>query len=271
MVVRGMNIKPISQCSKELDFSPRKMWPDALPALAWKGQLVCGFGRSDSAEAVDVSERLFLDVWKACHPELTLAELARLVVCFQKMNQEFFVEIGEGLFSIYGLRLNDRLMQVLEVLVKCPREFQNWCDDKKMGARDLAPLLAVTDVNEIAPLLLELPRMTISKFEGARALELFVELYLMGRPLNDLLPTSENGGLYVRRLEGWRRPNAEVKDEEWRKTVGQWPWPSQVQAEWQRFGDQAGLEIKIRTTSPDDFQKKLESLAGIPDTWSLKN
>lgn len=271
MVVRGMIIKPISQCSKVLDFGPRKPWPEALPALAWKGHLVCGFGRLDGEEAVDVSERLFLEVWKACHPELALSELARLVMCIQNMNREFFVEIGEGLFSLYGLRLNDRLMQVLEVLVRTPREFQNWCDEKKMGARDLAPLLAVEDVHEIEPLLRELPRMVISKFEGARALEMFVELFLMNRPINDLLPTSDNGGLYVRRLEGWRRPAASEHDEEWRRKVGQWPWPSQVQAEWQRFGDQSGIEIKIRTTSPDDFQKKLESLAGIPDTWSTKN
>ncbi len=278
MVVRGMIIKPISQCSKVLDFSPRRVWPAALPVLSWKGHMVCGFDRAaasapaaSQAEAVDVSDRLFLDVWQACHPELALAELARLTAALQNMNREFFVEIGEGLFALYGLRLNDRLMQVLEVLVGCPREFQTWCDDKKMSARDLAPLLAVADVREISPLLLELPKMMISKFEGARALELFVELYLMGRPLNDLLPTSDNGGLYVRRLERWRRPGASERDEEWRKTVGEWPWPAQVQAEWQRFGDQAGLEIKIRTTSPDDFAKKLERLSEIPDTWSTKN
>ncbi len=270
MVVRGMILKPISQCSKVLDFSPRRSWPPVFPALAWKGQLVCAFEREDG-EAVDVSEHLFLDVWKACHPELGLGEIARLVDCVRRMNGEFFVEIGSGLLALYGLRLNDRLGLVLEALAKCPREFQNWVDDKKMSARDLAPLLAVDDLSLLTPFLTELPRLQISKFEGAWALELFIELYLLGRPLNDLLPPSANGSLYVRRLEQWRKPGSHEGDEEWRRRVGQWPWPAQVQAEWQRFGDQAGLEIKIRTTSPDDFQKKLERLAEIPDTWSTKN
>lgn len=270
MVVRGMILKPISHCSKVLDFSPRREWSPVLPALVWKDNLICAFKR-DSGEAVDVSEHLFLEVWKACHPELGLGEIARLVACIRRFNGEFFVEIGSGLLALYGLRLNDRLGLILDVLVQCPREFQNWVDDKKMAARDLVPLLAVADVAEISPLLLELPRMQISKFEGARALELFIELYLMGRPLNDLLPTSDNGSLYLRRLEQWRKPETLERDEEWRRKVGQWPWPAQVQAEWQRFGDQAGLEIKIRTTSPDDFQKKLERLAEIPDTWSTKN
>lgn len=270
MVVRGMILKPISQCSRTLDFSPRREWSPIFPVLAWKGNLVCGFER-ETGEAVDVSEHLFLDVWKACHPELGLAEVARSVECIRRWNGEFFVEIGSGLLALYGLRLNERLAQLMDLLVRTPREFQNWVDDKKMAPRDLGALLALNDVRDIEPLLLEMPKLGISRFEGARALELFIELYLMGRPLNDLLPTSNNGGLYLRRLEQWRRPAANEQDEEWRKTVEQWPWPAQVKAEWQRFGDQSGLEIKIRTTSPDDFQKKLERLAEIPDTWSTKN
>lgn len=270
MVVRGMILKSISQCSRSWNFTPRQGWPSVFPAVAWKNELICGFERPHG-EVLDLSDKLFLEVWKACHEDLALCELARAAAALKRWNGEFFVEIGVQLFELYGLRLNDRLTQICEAIVATPLAFQNWADSKKMSARDLAPLLTLKSVHEIEPLLHELPKMTISKFEGARTLELFVELYLMGRPLNDLLPTSENGSLYLRRLESWRRPSAAASDEEWRKTVDQWPWPSQVQAEWQRFGDQAGIEIKFRTTSPDDFQKKLERLAEIPDTWSCKN
>ena len=232
--------------------------------------MICGFGRVDG-ECLDLSEKHFVDLFQACHPELGLGEFSRFMIALEREWPDLFVEWREALCAVYGWRWSDRLYQMLCVVYLCPREFQNFIDEKKMSVRDLAPLLAVEDVRVVADLLRELPRMMISKFEATRALELFVELFLMGRPLNDLLPSGDNGGLYVRRLEQWRKPNSSEQDEEWKKTVNAWPWPSQVQAEWQRFGDQSGIEIKFRTTSPDDFQKKLERLLTIPDTWSCKN
>lgn len=241
----------------------------AMPAIAWRGQLLCGFERTEG-EALDLSEKQFVELWHACHPMLGLAECGRFLERLAREWPDMYLECREALTSIYGWRWSDRFEQVIHVLPRSPLEFQDFVDAKKMAVRDLAPLLSV-DITAVTPLLAELPRMMISKFEAARALELFVELLLMGRPLNDLLPTSNNGGLYVRRLEQWRRPQSAQLDEDWRRTVNTWPWPAHVQAEWQRFGDQTGIEIKIRTTSPDDFQKKLERLAGIPDTWSSKS
>lgn len=268
-----MLIRSISQCGKAFDFGPRRAWPAVFPAIAWRGQLLCGFDRAES-DALDLSEKQFVELWQACHPELGLGELCRFLMSLEREWPDMFVECRESLVAVYGLRWSDRLDQMLRVLHRCPREFQQFVDLKKMSVRDLAPLLAAENaggIESLRPFLDELPRMMISKFEAGRALELFVELLMMNRPLNDLLPTSDNGGLYVRRLEQWRRPRSSEQDEEWRKTVNAWPWPAQVQAEWQRFGDQAGIEIKIRTTSPDDFQKKLERLADIPDTWSGKS
>lgn len=242
-----------------------------MPALVWRGQLLCGFDRADSAPALDLSGKNFVDVWQACHPELGLCEFARFMCLLEREWPDLFKELREALAAVYGWRWSDRLWQMLQVLVKLPLAFQNFADNKKMSQRDFAPLLAVEDVSVLRPFFDAVPGMVISKFEATRALELFVELFLMNRPLNDLLPTSDNGSLYVRRLEKWRQPQANEQDEEWRKTVNNWPWPAQVQAEWQRFGDQGGIEIKIRTTSPDDFQKKLERLSEIPDTWSNKS
>lgn len=260
----------ISQCGKSLGFTPRKSWPAVMPALVWRGQLVCGFEREDG-EALDLSEKNFVDLWRACHPELGLCEFSRFMMALEREWPDLFIELREALAAVYGWRWNDRLNQTIGIIDRLPRSFQEFADNKKMSLRDFAPLLAVKDTREIFPFFEALPAMVISKFEASRALELFVELFLMGRPLNDILPASDNGSLYVRRLEKWRQPQTSEHDEEWRKTVGNWPWPSQVQAEWQRFGDQGGIEIKIRTTSPDDFQKKLERLAEIPDTWSNKS
>ncbi len=265
-----MQLTPILRCGSELNFEPRQAWPEVLPPVSWRGQLLCGFGRM-GGDALDLGDKLFLDVWRACHPHLGLAELARARQRLESVWPELYLEVRYSFFSSYNLRWCDRLDQVLEALNHAPFEFQNLVDEKSVSVRELAPLLSVNSVDEIEPLLKALTTLTLSRFELSRALELAVELYLMGRPLNDLLPTVNNGGLYVRRLEQWRKPESSQADEEWRRTVRNWPWPAQVKAEWQRFGDQAGLEVKIRTTSPADFQKKLENLLAIPDSWSCKS
>jgi hypothetical protein len=113
-----------------------------------------------------------------------------------------------------------------------------------------------------------LARLDLSRSEGVRAMELGAELFMMGRPLNDILPSGDDGAAYLKRLEKWRRPNSLGRDEQWRETVKQWPWPSQVQGKWQRFGDQSGLEVNIRSTSPEDFHRKLERLLSIGDAWN---
>lgn len=273
MVVRTMSLRPISQCDKALDFQPRSSWPDALPAISWKGQLLCGFSRSGGA-AVDLFElngSNFVDALKACQPELGLAEWARLSHRLSALWPDLYMDFREVMFSLYGLKWSDRLDQMLRVLQSTPLTFQNWVDEKKFGLRDLVPLLALPNVREFEPFLSAISGVMLSKFEGARALEFGVELFLMDRPLNDLLPTSDNGGLWLRRLEQWRKPISTSRDDEQRREVSQWPWPSQVQAQWSRVGDEAGLEIKIRTTSPDDLEKKLQKLSVIPESWSCKN
>lgn len=270
MVVRLMDIASISQCDKDLDFQPRSVWPAAMPALAWKGQLLGGFSRSIGA-AVDLFEihrAPLLESLKACYPELGLAEIARLSRRLAKVWPETFQELRSGFFLEYGLRGGERLEQTLEMLVQAPPEFQEWVDAKKCGPRDLSPLLALKDMPAFSPFLSAMTTIGLSRAEGARALELGVELFLMGRPLSDILPTQDSGVQYLRQLEKWRRPETLSGDEQWRDTVSRWPWPAQVQASWQRFGDQSGLEVKLRATSPQDFNKKLERMLSIGDTWN---
>jgi len=271
MVVRAMILKPISQCSRSLDFQPHAVWSSVLPALAWRGHLVCGFDRtSGSALELSDSENL-VEVIKATYPDLCLSELARLLRAVEVTLPDAGAQFREPLFSAYGLRFSDRLQQTLEILLNTPVSFQNWVDEKKLGVRDLSALLALPVIGDFIPFLKAMVRVPISKVEGVRALELGVELFLINRPLNDLLPSSDNPAMYLRRLEQWRRPRTSENDETWRETVALWPWPAQVQGQWQRFGDQAGLEIKIRTTSPGDFAKKLERLSTIGETWSCKS
>lgn len=231
---------------------------------------MAGFDRTDGMvlSLDEKSANHFIDFFQAIYPTLGVGELARFLSLLKNYSAELFAEWKAPLLKVYGYRDSDRLDGVLKVLAETPLAFQQLVDDKSLAPRELSPLLAVQDITKIELFLSELPNLTASRSELARVLDLFVDLFLMDRPLNDLMPTSSNGSLYLRLLESWRRPKAEGQDEAWRKSVHEWPWPAQVEAKWQRFGDQSGLEIQIRTTSPDDFQKKLERLLTIPDTWT---
>lgn len=277
MVVRAMNseriFRQVSQCDKNLDFHPRAIWPRALPVLAWKGLQLCGFERSEGL-ALDLFAHngcTWLEALTACHPSLGLGELARLHACLETSHPELAMQFNEALFAHFGLRWCERLQTTLRALDATPIEFQNWVDEKKPGTRELAPLLAVNDVRMYAAFLRALVSLPISKSQAMQALEWVIELSLMDRPLNDLMPSGDNATAYLKQLESWRRPRSHAQDEQWREVVTKWPWPSQVQGQWQRFGDQSGLEIKIRTTSPQDFHKKLERLLSIQGTWSSGN
>ncbi len=272
MVVRAMPFRPLVQCDKSLNFKPRVAWPRAFPALAWQGMLLTGFDRREG-QALDLfanNRCTWLEAVTACYPELGLSELARLHDGLRRARPELAQEFNVSLFQAYGLRWCDRLEGTLRAVLKTPFEFQTMIDEKKWGARDLAALLALPDVAALTQFFSALSEMQLGKSQAVQAMEWVIELFLIGRPLNDLLPPGTDGEAYLRRLQQWRKPMSAAHDEQWSKTVGEWPWPAQVQGHWQRFGDQAGLEIKIRTTSAADFQKKLERLISIRDTWSCK-
>lgn len=260
----------IAQCANKLNFEPQNPWPSALPACAWKGHLLCGFERPGNSAVIDLfhlQHASLVEAIKACHPHLGLAELGRLSFALKSSCPEIFQEIRDHLFQEYSLRWSERLEKTLDVLVGTPFSFQKWVDEKSLGTRDLSVLLAIPHPSEFSDFLVAIAEMGFSRNEGVRAIELGAELFLMGRPLNDLLPSDPNGSSYLRKLEKWRRPQSLGRDEEWKERVSKWPWPSQVQGRWQRFGDQSGLEITLRSTSPEDFQKKLERLISIGDAW----
>ena len=237
--------------------------------MAWRGQLLCGFERS-TGEAVDLGDAALIPAFVACHPKLGLAEFSRWLNALAQQFPNEHLEWREALAAAFGLRWNVRLSQALQLVLKTPRTFQNWIDDKDLGARDLSPLLALPTLEDFSDFLTAMVQLPFSKSEGVRVLELGVELFLMDRPLNDLLPSSEDTRSYLKQLEKWRRPKTSGADEVWQKSVAEWPWPAQVQGQWQRSGDQSGLEIKIRTHSPQDLHKKLERLQEIQASWSCK-
>jgi len=241
--------------------------------MAWQGLLLTGFDRriGEALDLFESSHATFMEAITACYPELHFCELSRLFANLKRARPELAQELTANLFAAYGLRWCERLSDTVNAILQTPVAFQKSVDEKKWGTRDLAPLLALKSPGEITPFLTALSEMPLGKSQAVQALEWVIELYLLGRPLNDLMPADHDGDAYMRRLKQWRKPVSVNSDEQWTRTVGQWPWPAHVQGRWQRFGDQAGLEIKIQTTSPQDFHKKLERLISIRDAWSCND
>lgn len=259
---------PFAQCGKSLNFKPRRPWPQALPAFAWRGELISGFERSVGLDLHSTQRATFVEAFKAVHPELALPELARLARALRVLWPDLFIEIREQLFREYSLRWSDRLEQTLNIVASSPEAFQEWAAEKDLGPREFSVLLALPAPLEFHPFLEAMTHLDLSRSEGARAMELGAELFMMGRPLNDLLPSGGDGASYLKQLERWRRPTSLGVDEQWREAVRLWPWPAQTKGTWQRFGDQSGLEVSIRSFSPEEFRKKLERLLTIGDTWN---
>jgi hypothetical protein len=259
------------QCGKHLDFQPRSPWPASLPVFAWQGALLCGFERAEGL-AVDLTDdpaASFAAAFTACHPRLGVGELARL---YPLLQNHFSGAQADEVIQFYGLRPSELLRQTFDHIRRLPMDMQNWIDDKKMGPRDLAPLLAWPVTEDTTRFLSEFIKIQLSKSAAAHALETAIDLHLMGHPLADLLPQPlDTVEAYLQNLDGRRRPRTTALDREWQAEVQKWPWPAQVQAQWRRWGDTAGLEIKLRATSAQDLKKKLDRLNSIGESWACKN
>jgi hypothetical protein len=282
-----MSWRAIAQCDKDLDFKPRRAWPAALPAFAWQNQLLTGFERVEG-NALDLSARggcSLREVFRSCYSDLQLAELARLVQRWQQwqnsqrqptLEATELAQLTEG----SGWGWSERLRTTLAYIVETPAAFQNWIDDKKVGPRDLSPLLAVETekLPALYPFLEKVVELPLSKMEGCQALEWGVELWLLGKPLAELLPSPASSSAetdkrqaesYLKRLRSLRLPVSMASDEEWRKRVVQFPWPSRVHGTWARWGDQTGLEIRLRAHSPGELTTQIEKLRAVSAAWSI--
>ena len=237
--------------------------------MCWKGILLCGFERIGGGvvDLFSTQNCSFKDAFVACHPQLGIGELARLNQKLASHYPDLCHESMEGLLANYQLRWNERLKSTLEKLAQAPTGFQNWLDEKGAGARDVAPLLAVDPISDLKPFLLELPKLSISKSQAVLALELVVDLFLMGTPLNDLMPTDSKIEVWLEKLQGLRKPQATQRDLEMRDRVSKLAWPANVQAQWVRQGDESGIEIKLRVKTPQELGAKLEKLSSVGEAW----
>ena len=249
-----------SNFSLGLNFKPNIIWPDTVPALALDHDLLCGFNLNSDHPVFEHSHLSFdstLKLLKSIYPQLTLPELARL-----KQTPSFgkYFQL-ESLLQSYQFHHSPELLEILDLLVSLPEEFQNFVSIKKMGAQELSPLLALS-ANDRTFIVAEILKTNESKQESVKRLELLSELLQMNHSLDSL----ENLSLTL--LTQKRFPVTSSRDQALGSS--QLPWLSQIKTQFKRRGDKAGFEVQFFAGTPAELTKLAQNLTRVAQEWNSK-
>lgn len=254
-----------AQCRTILNFEPLSPWPDQLPGVAIDGIVIAGFEQKLLLNYpwTDQSAEVFLDLFVSVHPHLSFMELLNLGSWFRADGGRTLpMSLMEKILERYGYRQAIDLESWIPRLNEVPPSFRNWSGLRGLSPQELSPLLSL-EPSRIAELHLdEIPKRELSRREGARALELLVELFLMNIPF---LAPDLNRDRWLTSLQKLRYPQTELSDNSAQTWISGQIWPKQSQIRWVRRGDRAGLEVKMLIQRPRDLQKSVERLQQIFD------
>lgn len=260
--------RPTTQCDIRLDFQPLGSWPDALPGVALQGFIIAGFDRPMVLSYEGSSEEL-LGTFVSVHPHLSFAELSRLTATLSNVKDAPFAT--PDLLKKYAVRHQDEFAQVSHELLKAPTEFQVWAGEKSVTAGDLAPLIMQShltgpQLDLMNRAMREIPIRRLSKQEGLRALELLLELALMGlvSQVEEVLTTaSKSNQEWIEKLQLLRMPKVGSQDRSAKEWIDTQVWPKPAQIRWHRQGDKSGLEIRFWVNQLEDLNSTRQSLETI--------
>jgi hypothetical protein len=260
-----MQIVPLTDLDRSLNFVPEKELAASLPVFAWRGMQLNGFGRGEG-EAVQL-ESEFAESFFQANPELSLAELARL--CAKIVASEVITESQlDQLLARYQIKPSSQNKRLLALFSKLPLEFQRWSSSKNCNLGDLVVLLSVTDLQVVEAGLLAIGQARPSLSSGLQALELYVELQLM----NKMPPLpSESFEAWRKQLKALRYPLRQASQNLAHKLVKSFAWPSRVQANFSSKGDADILNLKLEIKSLEDFETKLHAIQKIQQEMREKN
>lgn len=246
-------------CTRRLDFRPASPWPTGLPGVAFDGWIVSGFDRELclNYQWDRHNKKEFTELFSSVHPHLSFAELARLIPMIINCQD---IDL-ENLISYYGYKDKIQFSLVGEKLVQAPLEFQDWAGRRRLSPMELASLVSIEMSGDMRTIAVEIAKRDLTRQEGARVLELGVELLLMDQGTGVL--ESLKADRWFDALQRLRNPNTAQTDMNAQEWVADQSWPRQSQIRWVRQGDQSGLEVKMVIRNPQDFEKSKDSLERI--------
>lgn len=258
------DLKQISRCDKSLDFRPLNVWPETLPAVAFRGFVVAGFQNSEFAfdhplEQAEPEE--IAKSFSSLYAELTTPELARLWQ--SSANLDWFPR--RLVLEKYHLHVNDSSIEVLDVITKLPMSFQNFCSQKKWHVGDFQFLVSAREL-DLEFLFQDVMLRNLSKSQSTQILENLVDLLLLETEPQQLRTAdNETAEAWVTRIQKIRYPKSTADDAQAALAIKSLAWPPGTQARWVRQGDQTGLEIKFFVSQPSEMSKQLQAFQNVSD------
>ena len=264
-----MNLISYKSCKKSLDFKPDIPWPKNWPAFAWEKTILSGFTHTDKPVLNFTSDDVkFLHLFHTCHPQLNFLEMGRLILKWEhRLPSACFS--WERFFSFYGLNQNtDFLIQQLKVFASLPPAFQKWVNKKAVHLNELRVLHSLKTPNQMNFIFQWVTMHNLSHSSGIKALELGVELLLMGFKPDEILQSNLSPEKAIQKMEQKRKPLSLSEDQSRKNTLKRIIWPSHVTAQWHRKGDKAGVEIKIWCQNQKELEDRIKKiLKCAPISW----
>lgn len=250
-----MNLTSYNICKKSLDFRPDTPWPKHWPAFAWEKIIISGFNRKNQSVLNFSSKDVkFLHLFHSCHPRLNLSELSRIILKWQIITKPIFS--WKDFFSLYNLQNTDFLIQLLKTFTFTPHSFQEWANKRGIHPAELRILNSLEKLDQALPVFKWIAEQNLSHSLGMKALELGVELLLMGVQVDEILQSNISPEEIVQTMEQKRKPLSASSDQIKKRKLKKIIWPSHVNAQWQRKGDKSGLEIKIWCQNQKELEEK---------------
>lgn len=234
-------------------------WPKHANGISWSGHTIAGLAPFTELSAELSFEQLLFDTFES----LSFSQFAELHLWAKTNNlQPDWLKISEN----YNLRWSEILQTTIEAYLQTPNNFKTWCFNKKIGARDLAPLLILNNkTHTILNLFLEL---NLSKSEGSKILDLLCDLISMD--IKNVFPETNDSKKWFKKLYKLRHPQSTATDQNFSDKITSWPWPKDFSTEWKRQGDKSFMSVEFKIENQQEFTKKSDQLNYIKN-WVEKN
>jgi len=235
-------------------------WPKYSNGVSWKDLHLAG-----KAPFKDISKEAKLqELIYELFPNLSFSQIAKM---YQYLNSKESVEINwEELLKQYNLRWCEILELTINAFLKMPDDFKDWCHLKKISARDLAPLLTLSDYTN--PSFNYISSFNLSKSEGAKTIDWLCDL--VNLDIKNIYPETKDSQQWLKKLYKLKYPNTTKEDSRIDDLIKTWPWPKSLKPAWKRSGDSNHISINLNISSQTEFLKRVQELEYI-NNWVTKN
>ena len=204
----------------------------------------------------------FLSLFYACYPRLSLLELGRIVSVWQSAPEKPDF-LWKDFFSLYGFSNADMVMAQIKYLRFTPLPFQDWVCQKDLHPSELRPLISLKDPKFAHPVCQWIAKHNLSRSLGVKALELWVELWLMepDTKIEKLLHFSADPEKVIQAMEQKRKPVSYNRERTNARLLKRIIWPPHVNAQWHRKGDKTGLKLTIWCRNQKELEQKIKQIS----------